>query len=347
MNVLVVDDEMVQIESLRRGLRSKGMKVVEALSGEEALSKLKTEKEVDMVLTDYAMPGMNGIDLLKKIRESNAGLPVIMMTAYGEKDLIIDALRHRCDSFIQKPFTLDELMTELERAKVNMIQNTNTHRLAELIPKMVHQINNPLMAIVGTAELSIMEWGDSEEVRERMKVIIEATKEISQINREIMDLGNTTGETVESVDMVEMVRGCASLFEDLLALKDVRLEDNLGESPMAVYGNRGKLEQLFKNLMLNAIDAMDGQPDKVLRLSGDFSHDQNRVFLYVEDTGCGIPENVQDKVFEPFVTCKPNGTGLGLAVAMDIVERHRGKLAFSSQENVGTQFTVSLPVNQD
>lgn len=117
MNILVVEDDKVQLESLRRGLRNKGHQVLEALSAEEALNRFTHSNitKIDLVLSDYLMQGMNGIDLLRKIRESYGSLPVILMTAYGEKDLVIEAIRNRCDSFIEKPFTLDQLMEEIER----------------------------------------------------------------------------------------------------------------------------------------------------------------------------------------------------------------------------------------
>lgn len=120
MNVLVVDDETVQVESLARGLRHRGYQVLEALSAEEALKHLSdNHSKIDLVLLDYIMPGMNGIELLRNIRENYGFLPVIMMTAYGEKNLVIDALYNRCDSFMEKPFDLDELIREIEKAMEN------------------------------------------------------------------------------------------------------------------------------------------------------------------------------------------------------------------------------------
>ena len=117
MNILVVEDDKVQLESLRRGLRNKGHQVLEALSAEEALNRFTHSNmtKIDLVLSDYVMPGLNGIELLKRIRENHGSLPVILMTAYGEKDLVIEALRNRCDSFLEKPFTLDQLIQEIER----------------------------------------------------------------------------------------------------------------------------------------------------------------------------------------------------------------------------------------
>jgi DNA-binding NtrC family response regulator len=116
MNILVVDNEEVQIETLKRALRSKGYQVLKALNAIEALEQLNAMTyRIDMVLTDYVMPGKDGIELLKKIREIHGELPVIIMTAYGEKGMLIDAIRNRCDGFIEKPFNVDQLINEIER----------------------------------------------------------------------------------------------------------------------------------------------------------------------------------------------------------------------------------------
>ena len=108
--VLIVDDKRVQLKTLGRGLRTRGYRVVEALSGREALDHLGRNPSIDIVLTDYAMPEMDGIELLQKIRENDKAIPVIMMTAYGDKDLVIEAMHHQCTGFIEKPFDMDELL---------------------------------------------------------------------------------------------------------------------------------------------------------------------------------------------------------------------------------------------
>jgi len=111
--ILVVDDKRVQLKTLRRGLRIKGYQVVEAISGKEALDHLIMDNKIDIVLTDYAMPEMNGIKLLQKIREHNKTIPVILMTAYGDEGLVVEAMHHQCNGFIDKPFDMDELLEEI------------------------------------------------------------------------------------------------------------------------------------------------------------------------------------------------------------------------------------------
>lgn len=112
--ILIVDDKRVQLQTLRRGLRTRGYRVIEAISGEQALNCLG-EEGIDIVLTDYSMPEMNGIELLKKIREIHSTLPVIIMTAYGDKDLVVQAMHCRCSGFIDKPFDMDELLEEIRQ----------------------------------------------------------------------------------------------------------------------------------------------------------------------------------------------------------------------------------------
>lgn len=121
--ILIVDDKRVQLKTLRRGLITRGYRVVEAISGLEALDQIVKDHKIDMVLTDFAMPEMNGIELLQKIRETNKRLPVIIMTAYGDKDLVVEAMHHRCNGFIDKPFDMDELLEEINAS----IKNKQNH----------------------------------------------------------------------------------------------------------------------------------------------------------------------------------------------------------------------------
>ncbi|MFH0994536.1 MAG: response regulator [Pseudomonadota bacterium] len=124
MNLLIVDNEIVQVENLSIGLSSRGYHVLQALSGQEALNLIENDaNQIDLVITDYAMPEMNGIELLQHIRSRHGALPVILMTAYGQRELLLDALRNQCNGFIDKPFTLDWLLHEIERVKSSKFQN--------------------------------------------------------------------------------------------------------------------------------------------------------------------------------------------------------------------------------
>ncbi|MCX5883752.1 MAG: response regulator [Deltaproteobacteria bacterium] len=125
MNVLIVDDEIVQVENLRIGLSSRGYHILQALNGQEALSLIENDaNQIDLLITDYAMPGINGMELLQLIRWRHGNLPVIMMTAYRQRDLVLEAWRNQCNSFIDKPFSLDRLIEEIEKIKGPVLQAT-------------------------------------------------------------------------------------------------------------------------------------------------------------------------------------------------------------------------------
>jgi len=301
---------------------------------------------VDMVITDYAMPEMNGLSLLKNIRKSDRKLPVIMMTAYGDKGIVIDALRNRCDSFIEKPFTLGQLMKETERALSNVPEEKINQDLADMIPKHIHQINNPLMSIMGSAELAMLKMEDSEAVKQCFKRIIEAAQKIHRINKEIMRSSREMDPQVEAVNLEILIQDCFKMFEDLLTLKNIEVDFDLGHRGIEVAGNKFGLEQLFKNLILNAIEAMEQSQQKQLVVETFFETYENTIVIKVTDTGCGIPDELMDTLYTPYVTSKEQGTGLGLSVVKSIVEKHAGIISVKSNPDEGTTFTIRLPAKQ-
>ncbi|MGI6649409.1 MAG: response regulator [Bacillota bacterium] len=119
MNILIVDDEELQLETIRRGIRIHGHQVHMATSGEEALAYLEEHRDDStLVITDYFMPEMNGMSLVKTIRERYGDIPVILMTAFGDKSLVIEALRNRCDNYLDKPFKPNELMAQIDEIQL-------------------------------------------------------------------------------------------------------------------------------------------------------------------------------------------------------------------------------------
>jgi DNA-binding NtrC family response regulator len=118
MNILIVDDEAMLVDSIQIGLHNLGYRVMTATSAEQALEELlrqRVDGPIDLVMTDYLMPGMNGIEFLVALRKTHPHLPVLFMTAYADTKLVIEALRNGCDGFLEKPFSLQQLVEEVER----------------------------------------------------------------------------------------------------------------------------------------------------------------------------------------------------------------------------------------
>jgi DNA-binding NtrC family response regulator len=191
MRILVVDDEIMQLQNLKIGLHTEGHSVVTAQSAEEALEQVKNAGAVpfDLIITDYLMPDISGMDLLKALREKEPFIPVILMTGYGKKDLVIEAMQHQCSGFIEKPFSLEQMVIEIARVKNHKLQNGSSQALDKHLAQIVHQINNPLMCITGNAQLALLFQTDSEAVNRRLEAIITATDKIVEINNKILNRG--------------------------------------------------------------------------------------------------------------------------------------------------------------
>jgi DNA-binding NtrC family response regulator len=158
MNLLIIDDNPNQLYSLHIALKTKGHSVIIAGSGREALEKLRENNvRIDVVLTDYAMPGMNGLELLGHFQKEFESLPVIIMTAYGRKELVIAALQNGCAGYVEKPFTLEELMPEIERVTSLANQKALSGKSAEQIREQIGKVNDKLTVIVGGAEIAMLD----------------------------------------------------------------------------------------------------------------------------------------------------------------------------------------------
>ena len=147
---------------------------------------------------------------------------------------------------------------------------------------------------------------------------------------------------VEAVNLELLIQDCFKMFKDLLTLKNIEVDFDLGHRGIKVVGDKFNLEQLFKNLILNAIEAMDQSHQKQLMIETFYETYANTIVIKITDTGCGIPDELMDTLFTPYVTSKEQGTGLGLCVVKSIVEKYGGKITVKSKPNEGTTFTIRL-----
>jgi signal transduction histidine kinase len=136
------------------------------------------------------------------------------------------------------------------------------------------------------------------------------------------------------------------MFHGLLILKNIQVHKQISMGRMRIVGDQFGLEQVFKNLFLNAIDAMDGMAEKKLNITVTPRRDLTLVEIIVKDTGCGIRKELLQKIFEPYFTNKRDGNGLGLEITKNIVEKHGGKVFVDSNVGIGSAFAVHLPAIQ-
>ena len=346
MNILVVDDEILQLKSIKIGLRTEGYSVVTALNGKEALQQLQeAPTPFDLMITDYFMPDINGLELLQEVRRIMPFIPVILMTAYGRKDLVIEALKKECSGFIEKPFALDQLLGEIARVSRLKTHSKSSPARNESLAEIVHQINNPLMAIMGTAHVALHYQADPETLKCHLERIIHATEKITEINKHIIELDNSDRKRTirEKVEIHWLLEDCLNIFSGLITMQEIHLSKKFAALPLHVSGDIFELQQAFRNLILNAIEAMEGEKHKQLSVTADGDVSVPWVSIQIADTGCGVPPEFSKDFFNSTKTTKAKGSGLGLGVVRNVVARHGGRLNMSSREGHGTVITVHLP----
>lgn len=343
--ILVVDDEAETRRVLQLSLKGRGYAVETAENAQQALAMCIRPNTYGLLLTDYAMPGLNGIELVGAVRGTNKRLPVILMTAYGQKEIVVDALRNGCDGFIEKPFNLELLVAEIERVRqaASAQPVVASPEMAELVPMLVHQINNPLGAIMGSAQLGLVQSDDTDPIKERLNQILEATERIKQINGEILNLGKSLNSTFEAIDVCSILKDCLDSFASFVKLHGVTVEWQCVPRPMLVWGNRFGLEQMFCNLIANGLEAMRESSRRGLKVQLSANSFQQCIDICISDSGGGMSEQMVEKIFTPYFTTKKGGTGLGLAVVKRVVGAHKGSLRVQSEIGHGTVIAISLP----
>ncbi|NOZ56166.1 MAG: PAS domain S-box protein [Calditrichaeota bacterium] len=243
--------------------------------------------------------------------------------------------------------------TEKRLLERQLLQAQKMEAIGRLAGGVAHDFNNLLTAIRGYAQLVLMDLPEDDPRRNDIEEIVRTADRAANLTRQLLALSRKQVSQVEVLDLNEIVRDSENLFARLLG-EDVRLNLELAPNLWPVEVDRGQLEQVLLNLVVNAREAMP-EGGKIVIRTGNRKLQTGRrtaeisipagdyVELTVEDTGHGLPEGVREEIFEPFYTTKEMGTGLGLATAYTIVRRHGGLIDVESQEGVGTTFRIFLP----
>jgi signal transduction histidine kinase len=235
------------------------------------------------------------------------------------------------------------VLDELSRTQAQLVHSEKLASLGVLAGGVAHEINNPLMVILGRTELMLMDEDLPADFRTNLETIRVETERIAEIVLGLLTFSRKSRqEKIEALEVNEVLERTLMLSEHQLTVGNVRVVKELDPSLVPIQGNPGQLQQVFMNLIINAHHAMPEGGQLTVR-TGPVP--QQRVFVEIEDTGCGIPPEDLNRIFDPFFTTKEEGkgTGLGLSVSRNIVENHGGLIGVESTVGVGTLFRVVLP----
>ncbi len=250
-------------------------------------------------------------------------------------------LRAERSSLEARLIDLERATTELRATQDQLVRSEKLASVGRLGAGIAHEIGNPLAAILGLVEILQMGGLEDQEQSEFLKRIRSETERIHRIIRELLDYSRHQPEAAAAdaqADLVEVVEHAVKLLTPQSDLRRIRIERRFEEELMLVHGSADELSQIVLNLLLNATDAIAGEGNILIQVEAQ----AEQVLLKVTDSGPGIPEQVRDKLFEPFVTTKPSGkgTGLGLAVCLALVNRYGGSIQAENSAHGGACFTV-------
>ncbi|MCX7991670.1 MAG: ATP-binding protein [Proteobacteria bacterium] len=265
---------------------------------------------------------------------ANAKEKILLSYLKEEKELY-EELRKKILEIRQKDRAIEETRTI-------MSQNERLFTLGIMAASLAHEIKNPLIVIFGMMERMEPLITDSK-AQGYFQIIKTELNRIQGIMERLREYYKPKETEKQLNDLNLLIKETVNLTEHYLSrFKNVSISYELSDGIRPFYFNRGQIQQVLVNLIINSAQAMPERGGKIYVRT--FLMDEEAI-IEIEDTGKGIKEENLDKIFSPFFTTKPpgEGTGIGLSISKEIVERHSGKITVESKEGVGTKFTIHLP----
>jgi PAS domain S-box-containing protein len=233
-------------------------------------------------------------------------------------------------------------VTEARQLQNELMQSEKHAAVGKLAAGVAHEINNPLTGILTFTE-DLLDTIPEGEAHDDLEVIMRETLRCRRIVRDLLDFSRHTKPNRQVTTIEPIIRKALDLVENQASFHDINFNIDLGSDQNNVEADPNQLQQVILNLVINARDAMSGKGEIKIRAHAP---DVGRVVaVEVGDHGCGIPEEVQGRIFEPFFSTKgEQGMGLGLAVVRNIIEQHGGRIEVHSSAGSGATFRISLPM---
>jgi len=373
IQILLIEDEPEVRESYEDMFAFLGMRVDTAENGLDGLAKLN-KKHYDIVVTDLNMPVLDGMETLRRIKKIDPHIEVIVITGFATIENAISAMKQGAFDYITKPVSFDHVKIVLNkciqgiraRRENEALKSSNVQlkELNELKDKFItitnHELRTPLAVLRGYFDLLEMEvpGEGNPELEEYITIINHTINEMMEMVENMHDLSSFKNylsiQEKSYVDLNEIVQEVYREVKVLFDQRSIVFEIQLCPNPVPVMIDRKRMYRALRELIQNALKyTEEGGSVKVTTKD---VYERKQVFLVVEDTGIGIPEEKLSLIFEPFYevqnvlhhsTSKTDfmggGIGVGLSLVKEIVESNSGELAVESTVNKGSIFTIILP----
>ncbi len=250
-----------------------------------------------------------------------------------------------CDGLVR---SINKMLETIESKQQQLVQSEKLAAIGKVTAGIAHEINNPLNNINLTAEVLLedMVGMSPEERQEFIKDILVQTERARDIVHHLLQFSRMKKASLrEKVDIAELLENTFSFLRNELKITHTKVKTSYQKGIAFVLGNPNQLQQVFVNIILNAIQAM-GEGGS-LEVSLETDQKGKKAIITINDNGPGIPKEVLEHILEPFYTTKKDGTGLGLSVSYGIIKDHRGDIRIDSNEGKGTKVIIELPLAEE
>jgi len=365
-SVLVVDDQPINVQLLKRKLEREGIRITAAYTGLEALEFVQKEKP-DLILLDVMMPDMDGIEVCQRLQasEETRGIPVIFITARTNKESKLEGLNVGAVDYITKPIDLDETLarvqTQLRFVQVNRQLLELTRRLEEsrkaatigaVTQGIAHNLNNLLGVVIGYLDLVKAYYDKPEQVRKNVQHVEDAVGRIVSIIKQLSTLVVKSRPPFIKAGLQRLLDGGVARFHnDYRLTAPVTIDNPLGD--LMIDTNYEIVEEVLAKVLINA---WESYPNRITEPRPISIHTQivekpdegKFVEIKVVDHGRGLDGEIRDKIFEPFVSTKNTvGVGMGLTVARHALRNLGGEVTMTDTPGRGATAVLLHPLDRN
>ena len=360
-----LNQELAASESRYRGLvdhapigifMTKGMQVTFSNRHNQVLAGLDPEKpidpvtlharihpeDLDRVMSDFslAVAACRQCEMIFRFVHADGGLLTVLsrrvpISGFDSSDPIYVG------------FNID--ITALHTLQLRLSRTEKLATLGQVAAGIAHELRNPLVGIGSTASLLLDEFEPSDPRRADIEVILQETKRLDRIVNQIVEYARPRVLALDRFVLSDLINHILKLLSGPLQVKHLNVRTSISQGADQLHADRDQIEQVLINVIDNAIDASPRGGLSIVIAAYEFLYqEQPGIMIQVRDAGKGISPEVLSHVFEPFFTSgKRNGTGLGMAICKNIIERHRGEIHLTSAVGEGTIVSIWLPLSQD
>lgn len=355
LKVLIVDDAPSSRAYLADILLKQAFQVDSVSSGKEALEMIRNGYDARIVLIDFVMENIDGLELLATLREEYDAtqMAIIGISGLASSDQIAKFMKYGGNDFLMKPFEHEQVVCRVNsiallHEQFDRLTTLNTQK-NDLLGMAAHDIRGPLGVVVSCGQMLQPEVKSAQGTT-MLNLLIEAARNMEELLNSLLDISAIEHATIKfSPEKINFSQLCDSVFREMQLIaenKSQTLQLNNSMKDVWVHADSARIQDVLRNLISNAIKYSPS--GKTIEINISFS--QKKVRVQITDEAGGIPEEERHLLFQPFAkistktTAGERSTGLGLAICKRIVDQHHGSISYSENKPHGSTFEMVLPI---